>query len=159
MKTKCSCKFGLVMVTGMQSYCPKLFRRRETGRLRLLRLCCFLQHSPPCVILPIYLSAKQPLTPICKEQWVKGYQLTEIPGTIDKCSLLKSIHFSAVNVANKKKISIRIAYDIQYVKSSALLISSMWFIPLTLKTLELHSSISDHIPELLEAACSPVKLQ
>lgn len=31
MKTKCSCKFGLV-VAGMQSYCPKLFRRRRNGQ-------------------------------------------------------------------------------------------------------------------------------
>lgn len=102
-----------------------------------------------------YSQQKQPFTPFCKEEWVKGHQLTEISATIDLHGLLQSIHFSA-NVANEKTRSIKIACGLWYVKSSLLPISSTWSIPLIL---DFTAVFLIHIPELLEAACRPVKLE
>lgn len=138
----------VILVTGLQTYCPRLFMRKGNGQagISLLPLTAF---SSPVWYCPCHFQQNSPFMPICTEERVTGYQQTESPGTTDQHTYLKCLHFSAANLANNK-ISIKITYSIWYVKSTALSVSSLGTIPLIWRTLEVHNSISDSKPpELL----------
>lgn len=66
MKTKCSCKLSLVMVTGMQSSCPELIRRKRNGQadtslflLTVFSSLCGAAYQPFSKSSHSHLSAKK----------------------------------------------------------------------------------------------------